>query len=71
MNFSRFDTVKLVFGDGGQEGEYIVGTPVDDLNVILNDSKFSDFDKLTLDIYAVNTNILRIMSGMGGLAYSN
>ena len=25
----------------------------------------------TLDIYAVNYNVLRIMSGMGGLAYSN
>ena len=24
-----------------------------------------------LDIYAVNHNVLRIMSGMGGLAYSN
>jgi len=71
MNFSRFDTVKLVFGDGGQEGEYTVGTPVDDLNIILNDSKFSDFNSITLDIYAVNNNILRIMSGMGGLAYSN
>ena len=25
----------------------------------------------TLDIYAINYNVLRIMSGMGGLAYSN
>ena len=24
-----------------------------------------------LDVYAVNHNVLRIMSGMGGLAYSN
>jgi len=24
-----------------------------------------------IDIYAVNYNVLRIMSGMGGLAYSN
>ena len=24
-----------------------------------------------LDVYAVNQNVLRIMSGMGGLAYSN
>ena len=24
-----------------------------------------------LDIYAINYNVLRIMSGMGGLAYSN
>jgi hypothetical protein len=27
--------------------------------------------KLTLNMYAVNYNVLRIMSGMGGLAYSN
>jgi hypothetical protein len=24
-----------------------------------------------LDVYAINHNVLRIMSGMGGLAYSN
>ena len=28
-------------------------------------------DSRTLNIYAVNYNVLRIMSGMGGLAYSN
>jgi len=28
-------------------------------------------NKLTLNMYAVNYNVLRIMSGMGGLAYSN
>ena len=28
-------------------------------------------DENTLEIYAVNYNVLRIMSGMGGLAYSN
>ena len=41
---------------------------------------FSRIDKATLEfdntvtlnaIYAVNYNVLRIMSGMGGLAYSN
>ena len=28
-------------------------------------------NSVTLSIYAINYNILRIMSGMGGLAYSN
>jgi hypothetical protein len=28
-------------------------------------------NSLNLNIYAVNYNVLRIMSGMGGLAYSN
>ena len=27
--------------------------------------------KMELNIYAINYNVLRIMSGMGGLAYSN
>jgi len=31
----------------------------------------STFSSLTLDIFAVNYNVLRIGSGMGGLAYSN
>jgi hypothetical protein len=26
---------------------------------------------MNLNVYAVNYNVLRIMSGMGGLAYSN
>jgi hypothetical protein len=26
---------------------------------------------VTLNVYAVNYNVLRVMSGMGGLAYSN
>jgi hypothetical protein len=29
------------------------------------------FDATSVDVYAVNYNVLRIMSGMGGLAYSN
>ena len=28
-------------------------------------------DASTLKVYAVNYNVLRVMSGMGGLAYSN
>ena len=28
-------------------------------------------EAIKLDIYAINYNVLRIMSGMGGLAYSN
>jgi hypothetical protein len=72
MNFSRFDTVKLVFGDNGYEGQYTAGTPNDIINLnVLNNSKFANFDNLTLDIYAINKNVFRIMSGMGGLAYSN
>ena len=39
------------------------------LNVKIDDS--SDKKTGSLLIYAVNYNVLRIMSGMGGLAYSN
>jgi hypothetical protein len=31
----------------------------------------SDFTDQSLNVYAVNYNVLRIMSGMGGIAYSN
>ena len=44
------------------------------LNVsITNKTKAGDTgeDSTTLNIYAVNYNVLRIMGGMGGLAYSN
>jgi hypothetical protein len=35
------------------------------------DSPNSVFNEMSLDIYAVNYNIFRVMGGMGGLAYSN
>jgi len=60
-NFSRIDNAQLVGSDIqiALEGQNKASTPpVDDSAV-----------KLT--IFAVNYNVLRIMSGMGGLAYSN
>jgi hypothetical protein len=59
-NFSRIDTATLVINMAGAEPN---GTPV----VVSPDSD------ATWDVraYALNYNILRIMSGMGGLAYSN
>ena len=42
------------------------------LAVTTEDITTNDAVSLTnLNIYAVNYNVLRIMSGMGGLAYSN
>ena len=35
------------------------------------DLEFSDANVSELSIYAVNYNVLRILSGMGGIAYSN
>jgi hypothetical protein len=55
-NFSRIDNATLVFDSVATEG---VGTYPDKAN------------PFHLRMYAVSYNILRIMSGMGGLAYSN
>lgn len=54
-NFSRIDTATLVFS---VDGNYEMSSDIDEFN--------SD-----IRVYAINYNILRIMSGMGGLAYSN
>jgi hypothetical protein len=34
-------------------------------------SEYSSANTKNLNVYAVNYNVLRIMSGMGGIAYSN
>ena len=39
---------------------------IDNATLVLN-----GVDANTLKVFAVNYNVLRIMSGMGGLAYSN
>ena len=56
-NFSRIDTAQLEFTNiiGGGGTNCVV----------------SEFPDTESNIYAVNYNVLRIMSGMGGLAYSN
>jgi hypothetical protein len=59
-NFSRIDTATIVINMAGAEPD---GTPV-----IVNTDSDASWD---VRVYAVNYNILRIMSGMGGLAYSN
>ena len=60
-NFSRIDntTLNVNFGRGN-------ATDSDYLTNYIGDNSSS-----TLNIYTVNYNVLRIMSGMGGLAYSN
>ena len=55
-NFSRIDTATLVMA--------LVG------NITVNAESAYD-DSWDVRVYAVNYNILRVMSGMGGLAYSN
>jgi len=55
-NFSRIDNAVLSYTVSNKEASSSSGTG-EDTN--------------TLRVYAVNYNVLRIMSGMGGLAYSN
>jgi len=66
-NFSRIDnaTLNLTLKQAS--------TPVGNLSAIVTEDVTTvDAQALTnLNIYAVNYNVLRIMSGMGGLAYSN
>lgn len=54
-NFSRIDNARLV----------IEGSP----NIQVGGKIDCCCDQY--DVYAINYNVLRIMSGMGGLAYSN
>ena len=54
-NFSRIDTTTLVFDSVSTSG-------------VAKPTKSTPFN---FRIYAVNYNIFRVMSGMGGLAYSN
>jgi hypothetical protein len=58
-NFSRIDNAVLQLGYGA-----------DPLTGAANAPALTNYS-MNLNIYAVNYNVLRIMSGMGGLAYSN
>jgi len=55
-NFSRIDNAEFIFAAKDHTG-------TSDVSI--------DTDGSTVTVYAVNYNVLRIMSGMGGLAYSN
>ena len=61
-NFSRIDNARMVFESHGIVNRLAIKTS----NVGGNADTASN-----VNIYAVNYNVLRIMSGMGGLAYSN
>lgn len=61
-NFSRIDTATIVMNMAGVSYSSS-GYP--DFN---DDPDYNNWD---VRVYAVNYNILRVMSGMAGLAYSN
>ena len=70
-NFSRIDTATIVMNMAGvtTDGGVAVAPPgnVSDPNFAKN----PDFANWDVRVYAINYNILRVMSGMAGLAYSN
>ena len=59
-NFSRIDSAELTY-ENLRVGMLTQANDLEDNYALINIVK----------IYAVNYNVLRIMSGMGGLAYSN
>jgi len=61
-NFSRIDTATIVMNMASLPGPYAGVAP--------NPGLFDPFN-WNVRVYAVNYNVLRVMSGMGGLAYSN
>ena len=65
-NFSRIDTSTIVFNVDGSIPIGLDATQQVDISG--QKTVFSNFD---VRVYAINYNILRIMSGMAGLAYSN
>jgi len=67
-NFSRIDTATLVLSVNGQWWDPYVDGEGDGTvrNIVIGED-----DPWNVRVYAVNYNILRVMSGMGGLAYSN
>ena len=71
-NFSRIDNAEIYVSDGNMGRTAIASTAspyaygqygTNDCNWVVNGDN--------INIYAINYNVLRIMSGMGGLAYSN
>jgi len=70
-NFSRIDTATIVMNMAGVSGNTI-GDAQQDGTPGNPDIRLSpDFANWNVRVYAVNYNVLRVMSGMGGLAYSN
>jgi hypothetical protein len=67
VNLSRIDNVTLSLSLKAAK------TAVTAANLVMSDNDTTlDATKLTeLDVFAVNYNVLRIMSGMGGLAYAS
>jgi len=66
-NFSRIDTATIVMNMAG----LTASTPGGDFDFNETDKTNDVYNDWNVRVYATNYNVLRVMSGMGGLAYSN
>lgn len=66
-NFSRIDTATIVMNMAGLTSSRVGG----DFDFNETDKTNDVFNDWNVRVYATNYNVLRVMSGMGGLAYSN
>lgn len=64
-NFSRIDTAHIVFS---VDGSIVIGASEVPVN---SDAPANNQGNYDVRVYAINYNVLRVMSGMAGLAYSN
>jgi hypothetical protein len=67
MNFSRVDNSFLQFTTKAA----VIQTPRTQLTTNESQTYVENSMLINVEVYAINYNILRIMSGMGGLAYAN
>ena len=57
--------------NAGELDEVSIGVPFYDSYIFNNIGETNKTDNVKIIVFAINYNILRIISGMGGLAYSN
>jgi hypothetical protein len=69
-NFSRIDTATIVMNMAG-DGKGDMDPPINLAGGDFGKSGADWTDNWDVRVYATNYNVLRVMSGMGGLAYSN
>jgi len=70
-NFSRIDNAELFVSDGILGRKEDAGSSIHPWGIKGTNNENWIVNGDNINIYAINYNVLRIMSGMGGLAYSN
>jgi hypothetical protein len=71
LNFSRIDNATLVFHTKINNVPGPFGPGVASYSTTEEQTYEITGNLTTVEIYAQNYNVLRVMSGMGGLAYAN